>query len=206
MASDIDICNLALLRLGTRSTIASLGEGSAEANACALIYPTIRDALLTQYRWGFATRRAALADLGAPPTPWLFRYAYPTDCLLARAIDRPDAALPPIPFEVAGDQDQGGNAIRVILTDQPQAVLLYSARITQPGLFNPAFVEALSWMVAAELAVALTGDKGLAQACLQTAAAAIAGAKALDANEAAESRERPVEWLAARGAETVRKG
>jgi len=202
MASDTNICNLALLRLGTRSTISSLTEGSTEANACAMIYPLVRDALLSQHRWSFATRRVTLADLGNPPDSWAFRYAYPTDCLQARQLAQPVPQAPPIAFEVSGDQDSAGNAIRVILTNQPQAELLYTAAITSPALFNPPFVEALSWMVAAELAVALTGDAGLAQSCLQAAAAAITSAKDQDADEGMVIHRREAEWIRGRDAGT----
>jgi hypothetical protein len=224
MASDVDICNLALLRLGTRSSISALTEGSTEANACALVYPIVRDTLLAQHHWGFATRRVALADLGSPPGgvaadsydgagragDWRFRYAYPTDCLHARGIRPPsgttvtwDDCRPRHPhairFEVSGDQDGSGNPIKVILTDQPQAELIYTARITAAAQFDAGFIEALSWMLAAELAVTLTGDKVIAQACVEAAGAAIGGAKANDANESPEIDDRMPDWIAAYG-------
>ncbi len=212
MASDVDICNLALLRLGTRSSISALTEGSTEANACALVYPVARDTLLAQHRWGFATRRAALADLGNPPDGWRFRYGYPTDCLHARRVRPPKAAgggaweddwpgrggRHAIRFEVSGDQDGSGNPIKVILTNQPEAELVYTARITAAAQFDAGFVEALSWMLAAELAVTLTGDTAVAQACLGAASAAVGGAKANDANESPEIQDHPAEWIARR--------
>ena len=197
MASDVDICNLALLHLGTRSTVSSLSEGSAEANACALVYPVTRDLLLTQHKWGFATRRAALADLGNPPDDWAYRYAYPTDCLLARAIYQPNNGF--IPYAISGDLDPAGNPIRVIVTDQARAELIYTARISSSAQFDPAFVAALSWLVAAELAMTLTGDSGLNQACIQTANASVAAARAADANEAPTIMDRECEWIRARG-------
>ncbi len=207
MASDIDICNLALLRLGTRSSISALTEGSTEANACALAYPIVRDTLLAQHRWSFATRRVALADLGNPPDNWAFRYAYPPDCLHARALHPPAPPQPTggppavdatsLPFEVSADCDASGNPIRIVLADQPGAELVYTARITTAAQFDAGFVEALSWTLAAELAITLTGDKIIAQYCLQTAAAAVAGAKANDANESPFVDDRPAEWIAA---------
>lgn len=207
MASDVDICNLALLRLGTRSTIAALNEGSTEANACALAYATVRDALLAQHRWRFASRRVVLADLGNAPLGWGYRYAYPSDCLRARAV-LPARRLPgqtpteeaSVPFEVAGDQDPAGNPLRVILTNQANAELLYTARITTAAMFDAPFVEALSWMLAAELAATLTGDQGLAASCMQAAAAAVSGARAGDANEAPTVQDRQPEWIAVRRA------
>ncbi|MDA8231572.1 MAG: hypothetical protein M0006_09560 [Magnetospirillum sp.] len=199
MPSDVDICNLALLRLGTRSSIASLAEGSTEANACALLYPVVRDTLLTLHPWRFASRRTALADLGTPPEPWRFRYAYPADCLRAQSILQPLQGGPAIRFVVAGDLDSSGNPIRVILADQPQAELVYTGRIAVPTLFNAMFVEALSWMMAAELAVGLTGDKTLAQTCQEAAGAAVASARAEDGNESADIHHVLPESLEVRG-------
>jgi len=200
MASDIDICNLALLRLGTRSSISSLSENSTEAMTCALLFPVVRDGLLARHHWGFASRRTALADLGLPPDPWAFRYAYPTDCLQARSIHQPVAGAPLIPFAISGDQDGAGNPIQVILTDQPQAELVYTARIASAALFDATFVEALSWTLAAELGVALTGDRGMATYCMQAAGVAVAGAKANDSNETPDVVDRTPEWIGIRGA------
>ena len=60
MASEVDICNLALSHLGDTATIASLDppEGSAQAEHCARFYPIARDSLLEMHAWGFATSRA----------------------------------------------------------------------------------------------------------------------------------------------------
>ena len=48
MASEVDICNLALGHLGDNATVASLNppEGSVQAQHCARFYPIARDALL----------------------------------------------------------------------------------------------------------------------------------------------------------------
>ncbi len=194
MNSDIDICNLALMRLGTRSTIAALSEGSAEANVCALVYPVVREALLARHPWNFARRRVLLADLGHPPFGWRYRYATPSDCLRVWEVDGPTT-----PFEISGDLDTQGNPIQVILTDRPRAWLTYTARVTDPALFNVRFVEALSWMLAAEMAIALTGDTALAQGCLQAAGNAITAAEADDANQRFEHHDRIPEALAVRG-------
>ena len=63
MASEVEICNLALSHLGDTATVASSDppEGSAQAEHCARFYPIARDALLEMQNWKFATRRATLA-------------------------------------------------------------------------------------------------------------------------------------------------
>ena len=199
MTSEIDICNLALLRLGTRSSITALTEGSVEANACSLVYFLLRDTLLAAHPWNFATRRVGLADLGAPPDQWRHRYAYPSDCLHARTIQPPQGHVNVVPFEVSGDVDAGGNAIKVILCDVPAAELVYTAKITTPLLFPPHFIEALSWMIAAELANALSGDDNLAQNAMQMATQAITAGRANDANEASRPQDHIPDWITVRG-------
>ena len=65
MASEVDICNLALGHLGDNATVSSISppEGSAQAEHCARFYPLARDALLEMGYWNFAMRRVALAQL-----------------------------------------------------------------------------------------------------------------------------------------------
>ena len=199
MTSEIDICNLALLRLGTRSSIASFTEGSVEANACAQVYGLLRDMLLASHQWSFATHRVILADLGHPPDGWKHRYAYPTTCLRARMIRPPDGHHNVVRFDVSGDVDADGNPIRVILCDVPRAELIYTQRLIAPDLYPPHFIEALSWMIAAELANALSSNDALTQSTMQMAAQAISTSKANDANETPVPQEHVPDWIAVRG-------
>jgi len=53
--ADVAICNIALGRIGA-STIAALGEGSAESIQCDLYYAPTRDALLRSHAWRFALK------------------------------------------------------------------------------------------------------------------------------------------------------
>ena len=55
---DVDICNLALYRVGQRQPISALDDGSLGAQLCSLMYPIARDGLLTKAQWRFATVQA----------------------------------------------------------------------------------------------------------------------------------------------------
>ena len=83
MASEVDICNLALARLGDNATVASIDppEGSAQAEHCARFYAVARDSLLEMHAWKFATRRVQLAKLTVESWDWSFAYAEPTGAL-----------------------------------------------------------------------------------------------------------------------------
>ena len=199
MTSEIDICNLALLRLGTRSSIASFSEGSVEANACARIYGLLRDMLLSSHPWTFATRRVELASLGRPPPQWHCRYAYPSDCLHIRQLHPPKGEHKVPPFLIAGDVDDLGNPIKVILCNVPAAQLTYTARMEATDMFPSHFIEALAWMIAAELANALTGDDALSANTMQMATSAVNASKVNDANENATPQEHLPDWVMVRG-------
>lgn len=103
--SVVSICNRALSKIGTRSSIASITEGSAEAEACNLNFNPVRDQLLRAAHWGFARKfeTAAVLKYGVgaveftgtvpsvwssdyPPQPWLYTYGYPADALLIRYV------------------------------------------------------------------------------------------------------------------------
>jgi len=55
MATQLEIANLALLRMGHGKTIATLGEDSQEGDAESIIWPFQRTTALRAHPWGFAT-------------------------------------------------------------------------------------------------------------------------------------------------------
>lgn len=195
--SNVTIANLALSHIGHGAPVASLTEHTKAARQCDLNLEPAREATLAAHRWGFATKYLALADLGSPPERWAYRYSYPTDCVTARELVRGSPLEAPIPFELAVTDDR---TARCLLTDREEAVLCYTARITEPALFPPAFVTALSWCLAEMICLPMTGDLKLKQAMYSGYQAALSRAAALDANEAAAARDNtPPDWLAARG-------
>jgi hypothetical protein len=192
--SPVSLCNLALVRLGG-ATIAALDEGSKESILCNLLFEPSRDATLRDHPWNFATLRRTLADTGATVDPWAYGYAYPSNCLFAREIVNPRGRLaPPVPFEVAGD----GSGGRVIYTDLAPATLLYTARVTDLGACDPLFLEALSWKLAAELAMPLASNKTLMDMAQGQYARLLTVARACDGNEGAAEPPEMATWMLGR--------
>ena len=216
MTSAIDICNRALSMIGTRSTIASLDEASVEAQFCKIHYDNTRTSVLRVHNWSFARRQATLALIAAaagmpenadgsgriPLVPWSYEYAYPTDCLRVRAIYQPAAAGTAIPFIISSDQDTAGNDIKVILTNQAQAILIYTADIPNPDLWDNEFADTMVAALAADLAIPLTGDKAIMAACLQIYNATLLQARTTDSVETPTNRENIPDWIAVRGYST----
>lgn len=161
-SSVIDICNMALARIGVSTYISALNESSNEARNCNLFYESMRDFALRDYPWNFAEKSVVLADAGTPPTEYGFKYAYPSDCLRALYIVNPITRTPRndqrIHFKVALE---GG--AKVIYTDQAEAELVYTAQVTDPTLFDPMFASALAYLLASEIAMPLSVLPAVAQ-------------------------------------------
>lgn len=225
MASEVDICNLALGHLGDAATVASLNppEGSAQAEHCARFYPIARNSLLEMAPWGFATRRIALAAVDNPSSTWLYAYAMPANVvnvlsvLPSNATDdyegtvgaAPNACFPgflPInppsaymPQRFSIESDSRGN--QLILTNQPSAVLRYTTLVTDTTKFSPLFVTSLSWLLASMLAgPIIKGDTGAAEAkrCYAMFQVFEAQAEASDANQSKQTVQPVVSWIAGR--------
>lgn len=218
MASEVDICNLALGHLGDTGTVASLDppEGSAQAEHCARFYPIARDSLLEMHPWGFATKRVQLAQLGTGWPEWDYSYAQPADALNIIAVLPPDASddysmglnSANVPLAAGGSYvpkafscEINSDGADVIYSDQEDAVLRYTALVTDTTKFSPLFVMALSWHLASMLAgPIIKGDQGAAEAKRCTAMMQVYLSKATE-SDAGQRRINPqhnVGWISGR--------
>ena len=91
------------------------------------------------------------------------------------------------------------NQQRIILTNQQSAVLQYVRQVTDPNIMDPLFLRAWRNILSAELCMALTGDKQMANSRIQIANMAIAEARATDANEALTVNDVTPDFLRTRG-------
>ena len=109
MASIVEICNLALARLGDEATVASIDppEGSAQAEHCQRFYPIARDVLLETHDWSFATTRARLSLLADADTwEWQYAYAEPANTIRVLSILGPNGS--------ATDEPQDFDSTRMV--------------------------------------------------------------------------------------------
>lgn len=166
MSTTVQICNMAILRVGGKS-ISSLTENSREAEICNVFYASCRDQVLSGFPWNFSKKQEALALLAAaPPTNWAYAYALPVGCLKVISVVVPGARVvrsrEAIPFSVGTYA-----GVRALLTDMPDAELEYIAAVEE-SFFTPAFESCLAWRLASELAGPLFGKPDLASAAKQT--------------------------------------
>lgn len=170
----VDICNLALGHLG-QSKITTISDATEAARRCNQIFNNCRDEVLRCASWKFATAILSLVNLpNETVVGWNYVYTFPTDCVYARKvfIDNSNAfSIPiftnitPVPtpttnpegiqFRVIYQQDL---SLQVVVCNSNPAYMEYTARVVDPTLYDSLFIKALSFKLAAELAVLLNGD------------------------------------------------
>lgn len=198
MASDIEICNIALSRVAHTQPIVSFTEKSKAAELCSVFYATLRELVLADFPWPFAESTVALADVGSPDPGWAYRYRYPADCLKVRDIIQPGwrrslASEMQIPFKIGYD---GGG--RVIHTDQPEAAVRFTFRVEDSTFFDPLFADALAWRLAMDLALPLSSKQELQQFATQQYEMAMTKAEGSAFEESQDDPEPESEFIRVR--------
>lgn len=223
MASEVDICNLALANLGDSATVSSIypPEGSMQAEHCARFYPIARNALLEMHQWSFSITREALVPLSYTVAPWDYVYAMPSSVINVISIIPPDViddysirstypstygwspeVIPaagfysPQPYQIEIISGQ-----QVVLSDLEDAQIRYTKKITDSTLFTPLFVTSLGWYLASMLAgPIIKGDAGAAEGkrCLQMFQANRVEATASDSQQRNIKPNQIVNWMAGR--------
>jgi hypothetical protein len=226
MASEVDICNLALAHLGDSATVASISppEGSAQAEHCARFYPIARDSLLEMHNWNFSTKRILLAQVTNDWNMWQYAYGLPNNCINPISVisseayddyatqfvptDTPQFSHNYSPVIAAGRYvpqpftiETIADGTHVLYTNLENAVLRYQASVDDTTEFSSLFVMTLSWHLASMLAgPVIKGDVGAAEAkrCAQMMAGYLAEAKKSDGNQRSVKVEHIVPWTSGR--------
>jgi len=175
MASEVDICNLALghIRAGT---INSLDEQSVQARQCKTLYPLLRDQMLQDSPWQFAGSIKPLVLLVQDTFNWAYTYQYPSDCLRVNRVmpnyeainadnrtsglyytHRAGGIVGPLPDALIEYKVILASNNRTIGCNYSDVYIDYRARVENPSLFSLNFIMALSHLMAAELAVPIAG-------------------------------------------------
>lgn len=151
MISVTSICNLALGNLRS-SSINNIDDPSIQAQQCKLRYPLIKDSLLRDYMWNFASKIAPLALLDKEVPSWGYVYAYPNNCLKIDTVFNSSAVSKPTPFEIINLDNE-----RVIVSDYPDLSITYRYRCDE-SVFPSDFTKVLSLLLSSDLAIPLIGS------------------------------------------------
>jgi hypothetical protein len=252
-----DVAQQAIDACGSDYLLGDLEDGSRPAQILLRAYTQCLPQLLRGANWDFARKQTNLTLIAdatgqtvgvgnVVPVPWIYEYAYPTDCVKARFIPwnplqtspippgnivppgppappttgapvlvgnrirparfviatDPTAAYlptPPVPYDQAGISPQGQT---VVLTNVQNAVLIYTALMQYPSVWDSLFRAALVSYIASEIALPLAQDKkfGLAMRAqnIAVAKAKIEQARIRDGNEGFYSSDIRVDWMATR--------
>lgn len=88
---------------------------------------------------------------------------------------------------------------RVILTNQPSAILSYIRQVTDANVMDTLFIDAWVSVLASRLAFQLSGDKALANMLIGLANNSIVEARKADANEGLTINNVTPDWIRVRG-------
>lgn len=169
MASEVDICNSALTKIGAER-ITSLADNTRQAILCNAQYPLIRDSLLSVHSWNFAIKRADLVVTGNDPEyEFENEYTLPADCL--RVID---TQFEDTFYQVEGDK---------LYANVSELKIRYIAKITDTTKFSPKFVELLALALAIDLSYSLLQSASLTQNLDALYQRRLRDARSIDAQE-----------------------
>jgi len=141
--SDVQIANRALGKLGS-TTIVSLTQDSPAARAINNIYTGIRRSEIRKHPWNFAKTRVSIAaDADAPEFDFGYRFRQPADCL--RVLNKAD-----VDWKIEGQY--------ILSNDGGPLEVQYLADVTDPNVFDEAFIEAFASKIAYEIAEKLSSS------------------------------------------------
>ena len=155
---------MALANLGQK-LVSSPSENTQTARTANLMYDFVRRNLLRAHDWAFAMRWAELAasTVESPSVNLPYVFALPSNSLFIKKI-----AYEGIPlhyhFPYNFFNDEQGN--KLVACPYGGARVCYVADVENTAVFDPSFVACFALLLAAELAVPITGDSQLAQLML----------------------------------------
>jgi hypothetical protein len=196
MASQVQIAKLALQHIGDRYDIADIDEESVEAEQINLVWDDTRDELLRRYPWRFAKKYTSPAALSVTvPGLWTYAYQYPSACVKVRGITNPlGIDVEALKFEVALLEDD----TKVVLTDEDDAELFYTSRVTDTTRFDPEFTMALSFLLASRICMSLTGSLDITSKLDQEVLRTMGHAADTDSSEGRNRVAPEASWIDAR--------
>lgn len=182
MSSEVSICNQALSWLGV-SPILTLDDVIKPAQLCKANYAQLRDTVLEEANWTFATKRFKFQtpEATAPVYGYANSFLVPTTTLLV--VECNDTAEPQGDYDLDWRYEDNR-----IVTD---AAIVYAkciVQVTDPKKFTNTFRQALAARIAAELAVPLTESSAKETKMWNLYAAKLGVARSVDGKQGASDR------------------
>lgn len=167
MASQVDICNRALIKLGA-GQITSISDSNKQARILSGLWDTVRKAELTKRYWNFALARSSLAALATSPA-WGFnnQFQLPTDFLKLAQINDTFIAPSQVDYRTSDDSAWAIEGTVVMCNFSAPLKIRYVSDVSDAGLFDPLFGEAMASKLAYEACYAITQSRDGQRAALE---------------------------------------
>jgi hypothetical protein len=153
MVSEVSICNQALGWLG-QNRITSLDDESVRAQLCKENYPFLRDAVLEERMWTFATVRAK--NVSNDRDEWDAKYVHPKPQGWMKVF-RVFKNVTPTKHPDTTWCFEDGN----VLSDYNTVYMWGIQQVTNTGKYSMLFAQCLAQRIAADLCIALTENRKL---------------------------------------------
>ena len=187
MSTDVELCNIALYRVGAEK-ITALSDSNKRAKICNDIYAFERDLLLREHPWNFATKRVALVITGATPVfGFTQEFTLPADYI--RIIDHEYSSYDTFHYRIEGG---------LLLCDESTIKIEYIYKVTDTSTFDEKFTEVLALRIASRLAYALVNSNTLQERIFNEAERGLSMARLFDAQEGGSRQLMKSDWTNSR--------
>ena len=192
MPDDVTIANMAIDEFGGNpvTSVTEVDADSKESEVIVRWYAHVRDLVLYDFPWNFATERLAFgaANATAPQFGYTFSHPLPSNPWVLRVLRLEEVEDA---FVVRG---------RAMFSDVSSPKADAIVRVTDAGIYSPPFVEALRMRLEAAIAYPVTRSTELRTSSLQIYNAFIDDLKGADSQEGTPDEEPEPSLL------TVRRG
>ena len=184
MASEVDICNIALSNLGERP-ITARNDQNQRARACDNRFDDVRDLVLRSHVWNCALKREQLTSSATAPV-WGYDVAYPKPAKMLRLISVKENEYP---FKIEGEN---------IVTNSTSLNILYIEQVTDTAKYDALLIQAIALRLATEIAQDITGKTQLKEALMRKYREVMSEARSADAAEGTPQKIESDLWLESR--------
>jgi len=194
ISNETSIANLALTRLGADRITDIDTEESENANKVRAVFDFLRDEVLRSHSWNFAIRRVNFNKLVSTPVfGFSTEYQIPGDVL--RILPPSTGGNSALQSEYKIEEDK-------ILSNDSTFMARCIIRIEDTTKWDSGFVEVFATRLQAELAYAITNNKGLAADLFTLYLSKLRAIKFVDGTEDTPDQITAGEWIASRSAGT----
>lgn len=174
----VEICNMALSRIGVSRLIDSLDELTTEAEQCSLFFNTAVEKVYQEGKFANLQNYAPLQLIQESPNDeWLYAYRYPNECLKFERVVMPytrnnDPRWPRDWYNEAPHQKVEYtrgllNGTNVIFTNLEDATGVYLPKPDASQSFESDIASIIAWRLAMEIAMPLAVEAARADRAAQ---------------------------------------